>query len=177
MPWRSGRLTSSRSRSKGCSSSLVRPASPVSALSTPYPSERSRSSSPSRISASSSTTRMAPLDMDLFSEDGELETEGSAFAGRGAHIDLSGVLLDDAVADRKSQPGAAAGRLGGKERIENADQVFAGDAHPGIGDLNLDVAVLRRRAHLEHSARRHGVARVHEQVQEDLLQAVRRAQH
>ena len=87
------------------------------------------------------------------------------------------MLLDDAVAHRKAQPGAAAGGLGGEERIEDAMQMFGRNARAGVGDFHFDRAVLRRGADFQHAARRHGVARVHEQVQKHLLEARGRAEN
>src|ERR1700686_3872825 len=137
-PLRSGRLTSSRSKSNGFSSSSVSPASPVSALEVEYPSVVSSSSKPSRISDSSSTTRIAPLDMNRFPCDREFEPEGRAFFWRGAHVDLPGVLLDNAVAHRKPQARAAPRGLRSKEGIEDTVQIFAGNAGTCIGDFDFD---------------------------------------
>src|SRR2546422_9282973 len=71
----------------------------------------------------------------------KLHAEGSALAGSGAHVDLPSVFLDDAVADRKPKSGAAAGGLGGEERIKDADQVLAGDSDARIGDLDFDITI------------------------------------
>src|ERR1700680_3342311 len=141
-PLRSGRLTSSRSRSNGFSSRRVSPASPVSALEVEYPSVVSSSSKTSRISSSSSTTRIAPLDMNRFPCDREFEPEGRAFFRCRAHVDLPGVLLDDAVAHRKPQARAAAGGLGGEARIEDAVQILTGNSGTCVGDFDFDRAVV-----------------------------------
>src|ERR1700680_541286 len=140
-PLRSGRLTSSRSRSNGFSSSRVSPASPVSALEVEYPSVVSSSSKPSRISDSSSTTRMAPLDMYRFPRSREFQPERCAFIRSRAHVNLSGVFPDDAVAYRKPQARAAAGRLRGEEGIEDAVQIFARNSGTRVGNLDFDCAV------------------------------------
>src|SRR5579872_4996054 len=176
-PLRSGRLTSSRTRSKGFSSSIARPASPVSALAVEYPSMFSRSSRPSRISDSSSTTRMAPLDMYRFPSHREFQPEGRALSGRGAHIHFPGVLLDDAVAHGESQAGAAPGRFRGEKGIEDAVQILARDARAAVDDLDFDGAVESLGADLDHSTGGHGVARVQKEIQENLLQLVVGAQH
>src|SRR6266853_602688 len=147
-PLRSGRLTSRRRRSNGFSPSSAKPASPVSALEVEYPSILSRSSRPSLISDSSSTTRMEPLDMNRFPSCGEFKTEGSAFALGGAHVDLSRVLLDNAVAHRKSQPRAAAGRFRGEEGVEDAMQVFVWNTGTGVGNFDLNRTIVRRGADL-----------------------------
>src|SRR6202007_2021065 len=111
-----------------CCSSFSRPDSPVSALDTPYPSPLRRNSRPSRISDSSSTTRMEPLDMNRFPGRGEFEPEGSAFTGRGPHIDLARMFLDDSITYRKSQARAAPGRFRREERIEDPLQILAGNS-------------------------------------------------
>src|ERR1700676_1264293 len=159
-PLRSGRLTSSNNKSKGCSPNFASPDSPVPALETPYPSLVSSISRPSRISDSSSTTRIEPLDMDRFPYRGELNMERSALPGCRTHIDFSGVLFDNAVAHRKTEARAAAAGFGGEERIENAVNVLAWNARAGIGNLDFDAAIVRGGAHLEHSAAGHSVARV-----------------
>jgi len=46
--------------------------------------------------------------MDCFLGRREFDVEEVPFAGRGANVNLSGVFLDDAVAHRKAQAGAAA---------------------------------------------------------------------
>ena len=89
--------------------------------------------------------------------------------GRGAHVDFPGVFFDDAVAHGEAQAGAAAGGFGGEERIEDAVQIFARNADAGVGDFHFHGAVVRRCAHFEHAAGGHGVARIHEEIQEHLL--------
>ena len=66
--------------------------------------------------------------MDCFPGDREFQPERSALARRRAHVNLSRVLLDNAVADRKTQPGAPAGGLGGEEWIENAMEMLGRNA-------------------------------------------------
>ena len=108
--------------------------------------------------------------MDGFSGRGELEPEGSSFAGGGTDIHLAGVLLDDAVAHGKAQASSAPGGFRREEGIENAMQVFGGNADAGVGDFDFHGAILRHGADLEHAAIGHGVARIHEKIQENLLQ-------
>src|ERR1700682_930267 len=159
-PLRSGRLTSSSNKSKGRSSSLARPDSPVPALETPEPSLVSSSSRPSRISDSSSITRIEPLGMDCFPERGELNVEGCALSGGRAYIDLSCMLFDYTVAHGQAQACAAAVGFGGEEGIEDARNVLAGNAGAGVGDFNFDAAIVGGGADFEHTAGRHGVASV-----------------
>src|SRR3974390_3217455 len=119
IPLRSGRLTSSSIKSNGRSSSRESPDDAVSALATTYPSVFSMISSPSRISDSSSITRMDPLDMDRFPDCGELDMEGSAPAGCGTNIDFARMLLDDPVTYAEAESSSTAPGLGGEKRIEN----------------------------------------------------------
>ena len=51
-------------------------------------------------------------------------------------------------------------------------QTFAWNSDAGIGDLHFHGAIRASCAHFEHSALWHRVARVHEEIQEHLLQAV-----
>src|SRR5437879_1103776 len=157
-PLRSGRLTSKSSKSKGRSSSLARPDSPVPALVTPYPSLVSRSSRPSRISDSSSTTRIEPLCMDCFPERGELNVEGCAFSGGRTYIDFSCMLFDYTVADGQAQPCAAAVGFSGEKRIENAMDVLARNTCARVCNFDFDTAVVRGGADFKHTASGHGVA-------------------
>jgi hypothetical protein len=110
--------------------------------------------------------------MDRFPDCGELDVERSAFAGRRAYFDLPGMFLDNAVTHGKAQASSAAAGFGGEEGIKDAMDVFAGYAGPRIGHFDFDAAVVRGGADFEHSPARHGIARVQEKVQEDLLQLV-----
>src|SRR4029077_9285534 len=100
------------------------------------------SSRPSRISDSSSTTRMEPLDMDRFLNRGELDVEGSAFARGRAHVNLSGMLLNDSVAHGETEARAATAGFRGEERIEDAVNVFARNAGASVRNFNFDAAVV-----------------------------------
>src|SRR5208337_4161348 len=177
MPLRSGRLTSSSSRSNGRSSRRESPTWPDSALETWYPSDFRRSSRPSRISDSSSTTRIEPLDMDRFPDSREFDVEGSTPAWRRANINSAGVFLDDPVAHGQAETCAAPCRLGSEKRIKNLMDVFTGDAVARVNNFNLDAAIVRGSAHFQHSARGHGIARIQEKIQEDLLQLVGGTSH
>ena len=88
-----------------------------------------------------------------------------------------GVLLDDAVAHGEPEAGAASRGFCGEKGIEDAVQIFAGNAAAGIDDFHFHRAVVRRRADFDDAAGGHGIARIHEEIQEHLLQSVGRAQH
>src|SRR5271169_5334337 len=125
IPLRSGRLTSSSNRSKGRSSKRESPDWPVSALDTRYPSVFSKSSRPSRISDSSSTTRIEPLDMDGLPNCWEFNMERSSSAGGRSYVDLAGMFLDDPVAHAEAEPGSPGACLSREERIKNLMDVLA----------------------------------------------------
>src|SRR4029077_13947790 len=107
---------------------------------------------------------MEPLDMDLFLDCREFDVERSAFAGSRANINLSGMLLDDAVTHRKTEACAAAAGFGREKWIKDAMDVLAGDASARIRHFDLDAAVMRGGADFKHSATGHGVARVQEKI-------------
>src|SRR5271155_1729361 len=137
MPLRSGRLTSNSMRSKGRSSSRDSPSRAVSALATRYPSVFNKSSRPSRISDSSSTTSIEPLDMGGFPNGWEFNMERGSSAGGGSYVALAGVVLADPVAHAKAEPGAAGARLGGEKGIKNLMNVLAGNAVARIRDFDF----------------------------------------
>src|SRR5580700_1425133 len=112
---------------------------------------------------------MEPLDMNRLPDRGKLHMERSAFAGSRADVDLAGMLLDDAVADREAQAGAAAAGFRGEKGIENAVNVFARNPRTGVDNFNLHAAVVGARAHFEQAAAGHGVAGVQEEIEKDLL--------
>src|SRR5579885_1631311 len=176
-PLRSGRLTSSRSRSNGSRSSRARPASAVSAEPTEYPSEERRSSRPSRISASSSMTRIEPLGMNRFPYGRKLQSERGAFTRGRAHLDLARMIFDAAIAAREAQTRTTARRLGGEEWIENAGEIFALNAGSGVRYFDFHCAVIRGAAHFQHASGRHRIFCVQKKIEKNLLQAIARAQN
>src|SRR5271168_85487 len=199
MPSRPGKARSSRIRSKGCSPMRCRPASPVAAVSTAKPSISSRVCNDSRISASSSMMRTTPANVpgipftsvreitaasDIFGlggdslpAQGEIEGEGGPFPGMAFDANLAGMFLDDAVGHGKTEPSAASlafarRSLGGKERIVNALNMLGSNAAPGVGNAHADALTIER-GHAQRAAARHGVFRIQEQVQKNLLQSSR----
>src|SRR3989442_5316372 len=134
-------------------------------------------SRPSRISASSSTTRIVPLGMNGLPCGGKFQVERGASPRRGANVNLTSVLLDNAVADRKSQSRSAAVALRREEGIEAAMDVLAGDTGAGVRDFNLHRAILPARADLQHAPAGHGVAGILQETEADLLQLLPRPAH
>jgi hypothetical protein len=100
--------------------------------------------------------------------------EAGALAGLAGDADVAAVALDDGVADRQAEAGAGA-LLGGEEGVEDARQVFGGDALAGVadGDLGAHAAaflqpVAARQG--EPAAVGHGLEGIHDEVDEHLLQ-------
>jgi hypothetical protein len=82
------------------------------------------------------------------------------------------VLLDDAVGDGEAEPGPDPHVLGREERIEDALLESFRDAGAGITHGHAHVAHLDGTANGDELTRRvrHGVTRVGQQVDEDLLE-------
>ena len=113
------------------------------------------------------------------------DAEGGALADGAVDDDLPARLRDDAVHRRQPEAGALARLLGREERLEDARARRVVDARAGVAHREHDPAadwhagVVRRGRVLdvdvlggdgEHAARRHGVARVDDQVDHDLLE-------
>src|SRR5690606_4024144 len=69
------------------------------------------------------------------------DAERRALPRRAVHVDAAMVLVDDAVGDRQAQPGAAADRLGGEERVEDALLQVGRDAAAAVLELDPHVVV------------------------------------
>src|SRR5437867_1187874 len=169
-PW-SGRLISTSAKSNTCSSNFFKPSSAVAAVTAWWPSSAKSCSRLSRISFSSSMIRMAPLrDMDGPPEGRELQTEGTPLADGAFDADLPAVLAHDAVGDGEAEARAAAGGLGGEEGIEDLREVIGRDTHAVVADLDAHGRVFAFSCERQLAAVGHGVAGVHDEVHENLLQ-------
>src|SRR5580700_3228091 len=88
------------------------------------------------------SSSISGLGMNRIPQQGKLNVKGCTGADRALHVNFSGVLLDDAVADREAQTGAtlvARDVLGGEEGIVDALEVLGRDAGAGIGNHSLHV--------------------------------------
>src|ERR1035441_5285605 len=191
IPLRPGRVRSSSTKSNGWSAICERPSSPVTAVSTSNPSISSRVCKDSRISASSSMMSTEPVgegspfivpramtaasDMNCLPAQGKVQGKGRPGPRITFYAYFAGMLLDDAVGDRKSQAGATlltlfGGRLGREEGIVYALDMFGCDARSGVGHSYADHVAIGG-GHVQRAASRHGVLGVEEQVEEDLLQS------
>ena len=108
--------------------------------------------------------------------------EDRAAARLAAHHHLAVEVGDDAVDDGQPQAEPLADGARGEEGIEDPRQHVGRDAGPGVGDLDADPAVgVQRGGGLDQVPLRlaggDGLGRVHQQVEEDLADAVGVAQH
>src|SRR5215831_16911629 len=155
------------------------------------PSSRSLSArgSASSSAASSSTIRMWPavFTADVSQQwllgrraghDRELDHEPRA-GSAGLDRDRAAVLLDDAVGDREAEAGSRSDLLRREERVEDALLELPRDPGPAVGEVDPDQLAFSARRDLDRLGARigEGVARVGEQVDEDLLELDRVAEH
>ena len=109
------------------------------------------------------------------------DDEGRALARLAQDLDAALHGLGEAAHDRQAEPGAAEaarGRaVGLHERLEQPVALLVGEADAGVGDLDAQHAVagiLERQPHRARLGELDGVA---QQVEQDLLQAQRIADH
>ena len=110
--------------------------------------------------------------------------EGRAFAHFAFQLDPTLVLLDDAIDGREAEAGSLAEFLRRKKRLEDALQIFRRNAFAGVRVAEADefprrgldgfadvggVHVARGNADGQPSAARHRIARIHREVQQNLL--------
>src|ERR1700704_1368592 len=108
---------------------------------------------------------------ELGSDRGKLQVEASAAARPAMDLDGATMLLNDTVCDRQAEARPFARSLGGEERIVDSVDMLGIDAVPAVEHVDLHTAVvIVRGLHFQHAARSHRVARVDEQIQENLLQ-------
>jgi len=115
---------------------------------------------------------------------GQVNFKNAAPGGFAVHIDEAVVLLDDAVNGGEPQPRSFSDLLGREERFENMGKVSGGDAGACVAHHEADVGAggrirmgetVRPVDHdvggfeRELSARRHRVARVHRQIDQNLF--------
>jgi len=107
----------------------------------------------------------------------ELQPEGRADSYFTLNLDLAGVFLHDAVADRKPEPvplrcPSCGVGLGGKERIVDAMEMLALDAIAGVlnGDKDVFPSVFCCDPQGGVRCAVHGIFGVQHEVQNDLLQ-------
>src|SRR6478672_841701 len=168
------RSTTSQVRFFNCS----RQASPLSASSTLYPSSSRTPRSDSRISRSSSTTRMLctrRLRCRHLACQRQLYQELCARRLVLFHADGTMMIVNDAANDSQSQPGAAF--FGGKIWQKQFFFYLAIDAVPGIGNHNLQaVTPIQQRCgdmYFPHARILHGFSGVVDQVGQRALDRFR----
>src|ERR1035438_10032683 len=134
------------------------PSVPFCARVTLNPSVESSSSRPSRISTSSSTTRMSPLVSDGLNGvsvissgayrlprggcnlgERQFDAELGAPAGAVGNLDGTAMLLNDPISHRQPQASALARGLGGEERVVDAVQVLGVYAVSAVGPFDAEL--------------------------------------
>ena len=122
----------------------------------------------------------------------KVDLERRPFAGLAVDPHATAALLDDAEDRRESQAGTLASLLRREEGLEDAGQRRLVDADAGVGDGKHHVRPGRHpemvtrirlvendvaRLHRELAASGHGVASVHDEVHDDLLDVARIDSH
>ncbi|HEY3540965.1 MAG TPA: hypothetical protein VGK79_00355 [Gaiellaceae bacterium] len=96
--------------------------------------------------------------------------ESRALAGRARDMDRPAELRDDAVDGRQPEPCALADLLRREERVEDPGLRRLVHADAGVGDDQLDRAALDVHGDREDAAPGHRVARIHREIEENLLE-------
>ena len=103
----------------------------------------------------------------------DLQAKDAALTGLAGHAELAAHDVGEHVADGQSQPGAGflalAGGIGALEGQEDALDVFRGNAHPGVLDLELGDFAGIRKAQRDRAAVGE-LDRIAQQVDQDLAQ-------
>src|SRR5262249_39054123 len=86
----------------------------------------------------------------------------------GVDLDAAAVLLDDAVADRQTEAGPLADRLGGEEGVEDLAADLRRDAAAGVAERDAHRLVVGGDADEEVALAAHRLDRVQHEVHEDL---------
>src|SRR5262249_17096209 len=156
----SGSMTSTIAASKPPLRARARPWGPPSATDTEKPASVRRRESTSRITSSSSTTRIvswliSPLRGFGQGEGGQRHLHARALAGPDVHEDRPPVLLHDAVGDGEAETGPASDALGREEGVVDPLHVLAADPVAGVLHLDDHGVVVRARPEREPAAPRH----------------------
>src|SRR6266571_4437004 len=100
--------------------------------------------------------------------------KGGPLARTAFNPDVSLVILDDAIADRKPEPGALPGRLRREEWLEDLRLDLCGDPGTRVADLDLDpVAGGQTRGDPDRAGLAlHGLLRIDQEIHQDLLELI-----
>src|SRR6476646_481677 len=123
------------------------------------------------MTGSSSTRRISLMSVSRIlsrGHPGKQDADGGPRPFGALDLHEAPVLAHDAVHQRQAEPGALAWHLGGKKWVEDPIAEVVGDALAGIPDIDPREAVLHRGRHLHPIARFGSVARVGEQIDENL---------
>src|SRR3979490_1608772 len=110
-------------------------------------------------SSSSALPREGPSNIPRASRSAAELTPEASLA---CHLDRAAQALNEALAERKAQPGPHPGGLGGEERIENLRDELAGVSLAIVLDHDLQAGLGAPGAHLDARLRlgSHGVGRI-----------------
>src|SRR5438094_1556360 len=104
----------------------------------------------------------------------EGDRKGGSLCRTAFDPDLSLVILDDAIADRKPEPGSLPDRLRREEGFEDLGLDLFGDPGSRVADLHLDPVPLgQARGDLDRAGLAlHGLLRVDQEIHQDLLELI-----
>src|SRR5438132_1999885 len=154
-------LKSVMTRSNGSLLIASTACSPPSATVTSWPACLSMMARSSRMLRSSSTTSTRVSGMAW-----QGKGERRAQARRAAHVDVTAVLLHDAVDQREPESGSL--RFGGEEGLEDVREVARGDALAGIAHGDLERVPTNRRGDPELAALGHRLDGVQAEIPQNL---------
>src|ERR1700722_20837982 len=104
----------------------------------------------------------------------ELDSKLGTFTQPTVYLDGSTHLFHSVFDNGQAQAGPAHGSrsclIGAIEALEDARQIFRGDADAGIADQDANLAVIAAHFHLHFAIRAIELYRVIQQIDEDLLQ-------
>src|ERR1700683_3423570 len=103
-----------------------------------------------------------------------METRAALAAG---DLNRTLVLLNDSVGHCQTQTGSFAATLGSEEGVVNALDVLGGDAMASVRNIYTGTGFLAPCPDRKHTTPLHGIPRIEEQIQEDLLQFAGVAMH
>src|SRR6266850_4530395 len=134
------------------------------------------------LSSSSTTRTLGCSRIARRSLDRQRDHEGRAATEAAAHAHRAAMTLHDALRDPQPEAGALA-RLRREEWLEDLRQKVVRDALPGVAHLDLDGVATEELClgagtglggHRDRPALRHGIRGVQQEIEEDLLQLIRR---
>ncbi len=103
----------------------------------------------------------------------EFHSEMRSLPGTAIHENTSAVLLNNPISHSQPQARSFADGFGREKGIEDPSDILFGNAHAGIGDIHDNHGFIHSRLNCNLSAGGHGIPRIQEQVDENLLKLAR----